>query len=70
MLQGETFNDIVTFIYWLKNISSRSVSLIFKSTLSGLKQFLAAESPSKMIKNVFYFILKALLVYKVFNFLS
>ena len=70
MLQGETFNDIVTFIYWLKNISSRSVSLIFKSTLLGLKQFLAAESPSKMIKNVFYFILKALLVYKVFKFLS
>ena len=28
------------------------------------------ESPLKMMKNVFYFILKALLVRKIFNFLS
>ena len=28
------------------------------------------ESPSKMMKNAFYFILKALFVYKIFKFLS
>ena len=32
----------------------------FKGVLSGLKQFLAIENPSKMIKNTFYFILKTL----------
>ena len=28
------------------------------------------DSPSKMMKNAFYFILKALFVLKIFNFLS
>ena len=30
--------------------------LKFKDTLSGLRQFLAAEIPVKIIKNAFYFI--------------
>ena len=34
--------------------------LLFKGALSGLRQFLAAESPLKMMKNAFYFTLKAL----------
>ena len=43
---------------------------IFIGALSGLRQFLATESPLKMMKNVFYFISKALFVLKIFEFLS
>ena len=35
-----------------------------------LKQFLATESPLKMMKNAFYFTLKSLFVLKIFKFLS
>ena len=35
-----------------------------------MRQFLAAESPLKMMKNAFYFTSKALLVLKIFKFLS
>ena len=42
----------------------------FKGALSGLRQFLAAEGPLKMMKNVFYFTSKALFVLKIFKFLS
>ena len=41
-----------------------------EGALSGLSQFVASESPLKMMKNVFYFTLKALLVLKIFKFLS
>ena len=40
-----------------------------KGALSGLRQFSATESPLKMMKNDFYFILKALFVLKIFKFL-
>ena len=40
-----------------------------KGALSGLRQFLATESPLKMMKNVFYFNSKALFVLKIFKFL-
>ena len=40
-----------------------------KGALSGLKQFLSNENPLKMMKNAFYFILKALFVLKIFEFL-
>ena len=40
-----------------------------KGGLSGLRQFLAIESHLKIMKNVFYFILKALFVLKIFKFL-
>ena len=43
---------------------------MIKGALSGLRQFLATESPLKMRKNVFYFISKALFVLKIFKFLS
>ena len=33
-------------------------------------QLLTTESPFKMMKNVFYFVLKALFVHKIFKFLS
>ena len=42
----------------------------FKGALLGLRQFLATESPLKMMKNAFYFLSKALFVLKVFKFLS
>ena len=35
-------------------------SLLYRCTLRGLRQFLAAESSLKMMKNAFYFILKVL----------
>ena len=41
-----------------------------KGALSGLRQFLAAESPLKMMKNAFYFNLKALFALKIFKFSS
>ena len=41
----------------------------FKDALSDLRQFLATESPLKMMKNAFYFTLKALFVLKIFKFL-
>ena len=49
----------------------------FKGALSGLRQFLAIESPLKMMKNAFtsmlspqYFTSKALFVLNIFKFLS
>ena len=42
---------------------------LLKGALSGLKQFLATESPLKMMKNA-YFTSKALLILKIFKFLS
>ena len=39
-----------------------------KGALSGLIQLLAIESPSKMMKNAFYFTSEALLLLKILNF--
>ena len=41
-----------------------------KGALSGLRQFLATENPLKIMKNIFYFISKTILVLKIFKFLS
>ena len=41
-----------------------------KVYLESLREFLATESPLKMMKNAFFFTLKALFVLKVFKFLS
>ena len=38
--------------------------------LKSYSHLLKKTSPSKMMKNAFYFILKALFVLKIFNFLS
>ena len=43
---------------------------MFKGELSGLKQVLATGSSLKMMKNAFYFTLKAFFVLKIFKFLS
>ena len=47
-----------------------TVYLSLKGALSGLRQFLATESPLKTMKNTFYFTSKALFVLKIFKFLS
>ena len=44
--------------------------MTLKANSHVLRQFLAAESPSKMMKNAFYFTLKALFILKIFKFLS
>ena len=41
-----------------------------KSELSGLKQFSATESPLTIMKNAYYFTLKALFVLKISKFMS
>ena len=56
-----------TLALWM---SAQHYWISFKGTLSGLRQFWAAESPLKMTKNAFYFMSKALLVLKIFKFLS
>ena len=43
--------------------------ILFQGALSGLRQFLATKTPLKMMKNAFYFTLKAPLVLKIFKFL-
>ena len=42
----------------------------FKDAHSDLRQFLATESPLKVMKKDFYFTLKGLFVLKLFEFLS
>ena len=44
--------------------------LNFKGALSGLRQYLATESHLKMMKNLFYFTLKAISALKIFKVLS
>ena len=41
-----------------------------KVALSGLRYFLAAENPLKIMKNAFYFTSNVLFVLKIFKFLS
>ena len=51
------------FLFYKKLQSAYYYRLI--GALSSLKQFLATESPLKMMKNAFYFTLKALFVLKI-----
>ena len=51
-------------MYW------ENIQTTLKFTISGLRQFLAAGSPLKIMKNAFYFTLKTSLVLKIFEFLS
>ena len=43
---------------------------MFKGAFSGLRPFLAIESPLKMMKNALYFTLKARFVLQIVKFLS
>ena len=45
-----------------------SIVLKIKGPLPGFTQFLATESPIEIMKNAFYFILKALFFLKILNF--
>ena len=45
-------------------------SIRIQGALSGLRPFLATGSPLKMMKNAFYFTLKALFVLQIFKLLS
>ena len=50
--------------------NKKLITRLFKGVLSSLRQFLATESPLKMMKNAFYFTLKVLFVLKISKFLS
>ena len=43
---------------------------MLKGAVLSLRQFLLTESPLKVMKNYFYFMLKARLAHKIFEFLS
>ena len=70
---------IVLFVIAFQLIISISSSFFYfhwcsinvvKGALSGLRQFLATESPLNMMKNNFYFTSKGLFFLKIFKFLS
>ena len=64
--------------YSLSNMTSKfsyslkcaNISPVFKGALLDLRKFLVTQSPLKMTKNSFYFVLKAPLLLKIFKFLS
>ena len=43
--------------------------VVFKSTLSGLRQILATESPLKVMKNALYFTSEALFILNIYVFI-
>ena len=43
---------------------------LFKGPLLGLRQFLTIENSLKVMKNAFYFILKALFILETLSFLA
>ena len=51
-------------------VLSLEFSKIFNGALSGLRQFLATESPLKMMKNGLYLTFKSLFLLKIFEGLS
>ena len=69
-------DKVIQTITYIKSVSKKKPSIdrikthLLKGALSGLRQFLATESPLKMMKNAFYFTSKGLFVLKIFKFLS
>ena len=57
------FNLTSQIVYSIEGLSLKSGSLL-------LKKICLIKSPFKMIKNAFYFILKAPFIFKIFKFLS
>ena len=51
-------------------IYNSAFTTIIKGAPSSLRQFLATESPLKVMKIPFYFTLKTRLILKIFKFLS
>ena len=65
--------DVFTKYVWVKTLKEKKDKTVLKVGLSPCKKsfFICfSDSSSKMMKNAFYFILKALLVLKIFRFLS
>ena len=63
----------IMMVIWIKQHLSNFRSSIHekvKGALSALRQFLAVESPLKLMKKAFYFTSNALFVLKIFKFLS
>ena len=71
-----SLRTIFVFSQFHKHIFKSNRSQMFfkigalKGALSGLRQLLATECPLKIMKNAFYFTLKALFVLKTLKFLS
>ena len=68
------FHDVIFFFdkELRKNIDPPRNHLTpysIKGALSGLRRFLATESPLNIMKHAFYFTLKVLFVLKIFKFL-
>ena len=63
----KTINVFENVLKFKTHYSKKEVS---KGPLLGLRQFLTIGNPLKMIKNAFYFMLKALFVPEIFSFLS
>ena len=77
-------NSVATRSFWNRTLAAADFFPMFtqsvkfsytlfsdiKRALSGLRQFLVTQGPSKMTKNAFYFSLKALFVIKIFKLLS
>ena len=57
-------NTLYRFLFCTKNCTK-----IIKGPISGLRQFLAIESSFNIMKNTFYFMLKALSISEIFTFL-
>ena len=71
VLQGSILGPLLLLIYI--NVLPNGLNSNVKVGLSPTKDFFFIcfnDSPSKMMKNIFYFILKALFVLKIFKFLS
>ena len=62
--------SIINNQFSLINIKKSFSITLIKGALSGLRQYLANESPLKLMKNAFYFTLKPFFVLKIFKFLS
>ena len=67
VLKTDVMDVIAVVFLWFNEISQNTV---FNGVLSSLRQFLATESPLKMMKNAFYFTSEALFGLKIFKFLS
>ena len=67
MLSGETIHGVA---YQQSFKRDFDIEKYLKSEVSSLRQFLLTESSLKLVKNAFYFTLKAVNVLKIFKFLS
>ena len=72
IISNEEMDDIMKMVKSLEDpdLLIKDVSELTKGAFSGLRQFLATESPLKMMKNAFYFTSKAPFVLQIFKFLS